>query len=100
MVAETLDAATEHSGDRAGVGGPMDEPTYAERDEIVRAMSLLGLPDGFTAEELDRADRHPPRGVRHRLRRRVADPAEPLFPGALAIRASHCFGPLHRDVAR
>ena len=85
MVAETLDAATEHSGDRAGVGGPMDEPTYAERDEIVRAMSLLGLDAGFSAEDLDAAYRrtaakyHPDRST---------DEAEPARRTKIMVRVN------------
>ena len=33
----------------------MDNPTYAERDQILRAMTLLGLSDGFTEKDLDAA---------------------------------------------
>lgn len=36
-------------------GAAVDNPTYAERDQILRAMTLLGLSDGFTEKDLDAA---------------------------------------------
>lgn len=63
----------------------MDEPTSAERDEIVRAMSLLGLDAGFSAEDLDAAYRrtaakyHPDRST---------DEAEPARRTKIMVRVN------------